>query len=712
MGATTPPRVGTVAAAIALVALALLLPGLGTHGLWSDAELPVLDRALAALGEAKSGLVRSPALPDALRTRGVAAFGDELGVRLPHALATAGLVAAAAALARLRGATVGWSALAGLVTLAMPAIGLAGRTALGNPIGELAGVLVVLAAAAAGLEPRRGRAIAIGLTGAAAWIAAIASHGLVLGGCVPLVGALLVVDGRERGRLVRAGLLAALVIAAALAFVLVLRQTDGYIPLLGAAKDLELVDKPELRRFTAALADLGHQSFPWLPIAIVGAALGRDRGVASWLVGGLLFATAWSIVYGRVDLPLRVPVALCAVQAIATIADPERPLSLRRGAAFIAVLGVLVLGKDIDLAPADIAAPLHIFGVNDYPAEELLTVKRWSAIAKLVVLAILLGSFAAPMPDASRRERLIGLVPGPLRIAAMPAFVGVVALWAAWMQTRVLVPATSEKLSPKAVLVHHAALVSAGELGPALAVHRIRDEGVALYGPTELESLASRRDISSYLTAEEPRAVLLRSLDLAAVHQAHRQSGTPMYVLDAVHDHLRLVTNVLPPNEVDVNPIPGVLFDEAPQLEHETLLRFEEYVEVIGWQVDGPIVRGRHHTLQVALRVLRPLPGGSKIYTRFVGGRLSRINGDPTPIADDVYPCNLWRAGDYILHTLEFDAPTLEILPGTYDFMVGLRRSEQKNYTISVPAGEAGEYGVTVDDPKRSFAKLGTVEVW
>lgn len=709
MGATTPPRVGTVAAAIALVALALVLPGLGTHGLWSDAELPVLDRALAALGEAKSGLVRSPVLPDLLRMRGVAMFGDELGLRLPHALATAGLVAAAAALARLRGATVGLSALVGLVTLAMPAIGLGGRTALGNPVGELCGVLVVLAIAAADLEARRGRAIALALAGAVAWIAAVASSGLVLGGCVPIAGALLVQQGRPR---VRAALSAALVVAAAVAIALVLRQTDGYIPLLGAAKDLELVDKPELRRFTAALADLGHQSFPWLPIAIVGAALGRDRGVAAWLVGGLVLATAWSLVYGRVDLPLRVPVALCAVQAIATIADPERSVSLRRGATFIAVLGVLVLGKDVELSPAEIAAPLHVFGVNDYPAEELLTVKRWSAIVKLVVLALLLGAFAAPLPDETKRERLIGLVPRRLRVAAMPAFVGVVALWAAWMQTRVLVPATSEKLSPKAVLAHHAALVSAGELGPALAVHRIRDEGVALYGPTELESLASRRDISAYLEADEPRAVLIRSLDLAAVHQAHRQSGAPVFVLDTVHDHLRLVTNVLPPGEVDENPIPGVLFDAPPQLEHETLLRFEEYVEIIGWQVDGPIVRGRRHTLQVALRVLRPLPGGSKIYTRFVGGRLSRINGEATPIVDDVYPCNLWRAGDYILHTLEFDAPTLEILPGTYDFMVGMRRSEQKNYTISIPEGEEGEYGVEVNDPKRSFAKLGTVEVW
>ena len=110
MSVTTPSRVGTVAAAIAVVALALVLPGLGAHGLWSDAELPVLDRSLAALGEAKSGLVRSTVLPDLLRTWGVDSFGNELGLRLPHALATAALVAASAALMRLRGRSVGLAA--------------------------------------------------------------------------------------------------------------------------------------------------------------------------------------------------------------------------------------------------------------------------------------------------------------------------------------------------------------------------------------------------------------------------------------------------------------------------------------------------------------------------------------------------------------------------------------------------------------------------
>ena len=64
-----------LAALAALAAAAMLLPGLGDHGLWTDAELPVLDRVQAALGEARSGLVRSPWLPDLLRTRAYALVG-------------------------------------------------------------------------------------------------------------------------------------------------------------------------------------------------------------------------------------------------------------------------------------------------------------------------------------------------------------------------------------------------------------------------------------------------------------------------------------------------------------------------------------------------------------------------------------------------------------------------------------------------------------
>lgn len=694
-----------------VVAVLWLVPGIGSAGLWSDAELPVLDRALAALGEARTGMVRSPAIPDALRTLGVRLFGNEIGLRLPHALASASIVAAAAWLALARGLGRQGAILTAAIVLSMPVFATGGRVAVGNPFGECFGVwAVVLATVAVQSETMRARAIAavaaLGSVGLA-----IASTGIVLGGVLPGIAIFAMLPAQQRTT--RAALLVAIAVAAGLAVMLVLKQTDGYIPLLGAAKDLELVDKPELRRFTAALADLGHQSFPWLPLGLVGLALGRDRWLAVWLLGGLVVASAWSLHYGRLDVPLRVPLAIGAAAAVLAIADPKQPRAARRAAVLLAALGIMVMAKDLELVPEEVAVPMQFFAVNDYPATELRTAERLGSFAKLLALGLFAGLVLARHEDAPGRiERLFARIRPDLRDLAAPVLVALAALVGAWQQSRTLLSETSAKLSPRHVLDVFAGLAEQGAVAPTLASHRVRDPGLAHYGPTDLLALGNRRDIFEHLGADEPRAVLLRSIDLPAVFQQHRAAARDFFVLDDSHAKLRLVANVLPDGWTDRNRIPEVLSHEPFALENETYVRFEEFVEVVGWQVDGPIVRGRKHTLQLELRVIRPLPGGAKIFARFLGGRLSRINPDPQPLAEDLYPCNLWRNGDYILHRYEFTAPALEILPGEYDFVVGLRRSETKNFEISQPEGTEGEYGVRVEDPKRAFAKLGRVQVY
>jgi hypothetical protein len=100
------------------------------------------------------------------------------------------------------------------------------------------------------------------------------------------------------------------------------------------------------------------------------------------------------------------------------------------------------------------------------------------------------------------------------------------------------------------------------------------------------------------------------------------------------------------------------------------------------------------------------------VYTRFLKGKTSRLNGDPQALTLDVYPPNLWREGDYILHEQTFEAPWLEIQPGPHEFFVGLRKSEHENFEISLPEGQTGEHGVRVRGKTRNFATLGEVEVW
>ena len=142
------------------------------------------------------------------------------------------------------------------------------------------------------------------------------------------------------------------------------------------------------------------------------------------------------------------------------------------------------------------------------------------------------------------------------------------------------------------------------------------------------------------------------------------------------------------------------------------MLRFENYIEIIGWQVTEPIVRGRRATIEVAIRSCARSPEAASCTRDCSRTAGSRMAIEPQPLAMDVYPPNLWREGDYILHRYEFDAPPLEIQWGPHEFIIGLRRSERENLEITVPEGKKGEFGVRLRGSKRNFATVGTVDVW
>lgn len=732
---SSAPWLATLAA---LVAAAVLLPGLGEHGLWTDAELPVLDRVQAALGEARSGLVRSPWLPDLLRTRAYALVGGATGLRLPHALSAVALVAMTVGLCRMRGAAVGTSLLAGAFALAFPMLAVVGRTAIGNPVGEVLGVAAVLTGLVALKARRPARALLFAGATAGLWVLAVASAGLALGGAVPL-GALAVAASLERpasgreprapgpsetdavaggGRtrtLVAVALWVGLLAAVAVTVVLSLRQSDGYIPLLGASKDLLLVDKPETRRFAAGLEDLGYGLFPWAPLVLAGALLGRhDRLPALWLGLGVVIAGGHGLVYGSVPLPVTVPAALCAAAAVEWMLDARTDRTGRRLALAVVVLGMLVVRKDAERTPGRVTVPVVAFeGEHTFPQERLHAPERLGRLGSIALLALLgAGLLAPPGGRPHRVDRLLERLPARPRAVAPLVLLGAAALVGAYGYARGLVPETCDLLSPKRLLEHHRALVDAGELPEQLGNHHVRDEGLALYGPGDVVALAGRHDLARYLAAEEPRAAVVLARDLPGLHQDHRANGWPLYVLDDDHAHLRLVANRLPPGEHDRNPIPAVLLDEPVELSHPTLVRFENYIEIIGWEVTEPVIRGRPATLMLSIRVIRPLPGGTQVYARLLKDRSSRINGDPTDLTGGVYPPNLWREGDYILHRFDFEAPLLEIQPGAHELLVGLRKTEKENIEISVPEGKTGEHGVEIRGKSRHFAALGTVEVW
>lgn len=687
--------------------------GLGEAGLWSDAELPVFDRARAAMGDALSGLERSPALPDLLRARGVAAFGGALGLRLPHAVTAAALVGIAVGWIRSLGRPVGLSLLGGAVALSLPMLSLSGRTALGNPVAELMSVIAVLSLWSATRQSSsfRTRSVAIVLA-IAALGSGVASCGLLLGAGLPLAVAALSPGVTPR---VRAALGLASGISVLVTVRLVLDQGDGFIPLLGAAKDLELLDKPEARRFADGLEDFGYQIFPWAGLAMVGAATGRAevRGPAIWLVVALAFGAGWSMLYGPTPASLGVPAAACVVAAVARILDPDAAGWERRVALFVAGAAALVVSKDAGLLPSRLVAPTELReNEHTFPDEALDAEDALGGMGKSVFYALVIAGLLGRRREPGGLERIVSRVPEPARDALVIGAFAVAACSNAWTHAHVLLPRTGALMSPKQPLQRLAAWVEAESLPATLGVHRVRDRGLTMYGPDAAHALAGRRDLQQWFETDEPAAAMVRVGDYPALYQASRQKGLPLYVLDDSHARLRLVANRLPDGVENQDPLAGIVLDEPPALAHETLLNFDDYIEVIGWELDGPLRRGKEHTLQLGIRVLRALPAGSKLYARMLKGRLSRIGGEPHEFTGGLYPCNLWRKGDIIWHSWTFQTPPLEVMPGEYDILLGLRRSEKVNYSIRIPEGKKGEFGVEVRGRKREFAKIGTVTVW
>ncbi|KIG15134.1 hypothetical protein DB30_05834 [Enhygromyxa salina] len=742
------------------IAALVLLSQLGATGLWTLGELPVLDRTLAALGEPRSELTRSPWLPDQLRTFVYAASGRvDAGLRLPGALAGLGLVALALVSARRLGWSSAWVALAGCFALAMPGLLASSRTVLGNPTGELwlsAASLCLIAScdrARRGAERGSGLGwrIAFGLLGLSCLVAAVASLGVVLGGCLPLVLVALADVARdpEHGgiELPRWAVISAWTGAAVAGFFglwLAWNQGEGYIPLLGAAKDLSLIENPSKAGFTDALESFGYQAFPFTGLVVLGLlGPGRARWPALWLGVALVVVSVWTLTYGPTPTPVTIPAALLATAACKRMFDSDEPIAARRLLVFGAILGALVLGKDAGRTPARIASPLLQLTEIEFPQPGVVpgfdlvaSLPRMSKqFAGLLLLAHLLAPRStdqrewawAPVWVASKlstlmtiadrlvtRARVGGSGLHRLRTAAPLVLLFAALTHQIWAFGVVTLTQVNQQMSIAAPLRGFIAGVEAGQIpDPMLGLHRIRDPGLDYYGPgTEHEVfLSNRSDLDKWLGVEAPRTALIRRTDLPPIFSAARSGDRPLFVLDNSHHAYVLVANFLPPGHEDQNPLLGIAFSEPLTLANETLVGWQPYVDLIAWEIEGELHRGSKATLHAVFRVQRPMPAGTQMYARLQKGKVSRVAAEPHELTGGALPPNYWRAGDYIHHRFEFKVPWLEVLPGEHELIVGLRRSEKSNLKISVPEGKRGEHGVEVRGKSHEFAKIGVVEL-
>ncbi|MFV8752969.1 hypothetical protein ACNOYE_20680 [Nannocystaceae bacterium ST9] len=745
-----------------LVAALLLLPGLGEFGLATRGEVPVLDRTLAALGVPRAELERNPWLPDALRTWCFAAFGEhDWSLRIPGALAVIGLVGLTGAWARRLGWTgdlrragsITHALLPPLFALALPLLLASGRTVLGEPIGELwvsAAPLALLEA----FDRRRERSpigrAGFALLGLALLLAGVASLGIVLGACLPLAIVALADSGsgeRERSdaafvlpRPIVAGVWAAAIASGMLGLWLGWKQGEGYIPLLGAAKDLARLDDPSSADFTASLQAFGYQTFPLIGLVLAGLlAPGRTRLAAMWLAAALALISVWSLVYGPTPAPVCVPVALLASAAVERMLDPREPIAARRLILLLGLLGALVLGKDAGRTPELIASPLIHVPAIEFPAKRLAAAARLDALADWLCLALVFAHvIALPSRDqlevrALRGERAWLRIWSPIEATldrlltgrreasglgrlrrALPAqLVLLVLLVQAWVYGHSLLADVGEQLSIAGPLRRWSAAVDRGDIRDTrIGLHRIRDPGLEFYGPGETREvyLSNRAELDKWLFADRPRAALIRRADLAAAFSSARGHDEPFHVIDDRHWDYVVVGNFIPENGEDQNPLLDIVVAEPPTLANQTLVGWD-YMTLVAWEIEGELHRGAEATMHMVFEVKRAPPAGIKMYARLQQGKLSRVAAEPHELTGGDYPPNYWRAGDIIHHRFEFKIPTVEVMWGEHELIVGMRRSEKTNLAITVPEGSEGEYGVRITGSKHEFAVIGTVDI-
>lgn len=341
------------------VACAILLFGLGRHGIWDPAEL-----SLAEAVRAHDAFAGRPPLYGRLVGAGIRWFGaNEWSGRALIALAGVAATALTMALARLSG-DARTAAYAGILAVASPLAVLNARWMIGDAPAFLAQAAIGLGAFALSFAPggatrtRAGSMVAIGIL-ASGIALGIATRGALLTVAPPLLGILVValVEPRLDTSVARARAVVASV-ALVLGLVLAYRvraDSGSYELLLGGVAGG--TQPPSFERFVQTAF---HALAPISPIFVIACARvvrGREdqeRGrlelaLAAWALASFGAATLFGSRYGLAVMTGVVPVAILAAQLLRDVERGDTP-DVTSAVVVTMLFGLLI--RDFALYPA------------------------------------------------------------------------------------------------------------------------------------------------------------------------------------------------------------------------------------------------------------------------------------------------------------------------------------------------------------------------
>lgn len=732
-----------------VVALAVLVPGVGTPGLTEPHERNVADRAAPPV--APQPAKRAPApVPEAdclraapedaaarsLTPRAVAWGRDTIddsdaGRRLPLVVLGLITVLAAAGIAmRLGGARAG--VIAAVVLVSMPLLTLQARM-LTSEIGTACGATLLVYGLVALSRLGAGAGLALAALDAAISIAALVIGGYVgfygggaLLGLVVPIGAFAAAGGlgvpvvtaalrRERALPHLPALLATLA-AAGLVGVLahqLYQLTDPTPGMLPAARELFgraiVADgcwspalgglwRPDddLRMiFDSTFEQIAYGTFPWgilAPIAMVALLRSDDAGARAggaitlaWGAGAWIAAEAFARKVG-----FNVYAGFPAL-AIAIGIWLDRVLARRaRGGRDELPGGMMLVGLVFVLAAINFGKDMHAFPDR--------------------VTSLLIGSEQLKYPTASRL-----LLPTKTWILALGAIVaaGFGAATLGW-RAAPEAPPRQHRLIAWGVAIALAASVAMGAFWafvwqPQLALHlsskamfetyrALRAPGDQLvvmgdvghaaraYAPgAEPEQVASREQVVKALSREGRVFAIAPQTELCTLHR--EIGGHPYYVVDDRNVRNLLLSNKLD-GATDKNPLAVAIVHGEPaniSQRPKTPVIWDRRLQLLGWSVPARMTRGAHYEITLYYKVLQPVGGAWKALMHFDGPL--RFNGDHDPIRGRC-PTSTWQPGDYIIDRHTVRAGGGAFPRGRYDVWVGFFTGSAPNWK-NMPVSEA-----------------------
>ena len=677
----TRPALARVPAVVwvALVTAALLLPGLGSFGLWDPWELRLVEPAAGAGGAAVGA---SPAA-QALQAAGLRLFGGgEAGARVMFALAA--LAAALAVFWAGRGLFTRRAALlATAALLSIPLFTLQARQAISDMPLVLALALALggLGRFAWGRERRAAPVdLALGVAGLALGLFAGGALVGVLLPCLALLATRLVAPppapapGAARVFFAVVAALAALVLG-----VLVLRpHTAGvYSWLLGG---VPRTGAPT-QTFEALVRQTGFGLFPWTAVAFFAlghplvrdpAPGGEDRAAPGlfllFFAGfGLALCTVRLYLVGDIRFPVLAPIALAVGLFLDDALAAEKPQPV---AGFLVALGTMVIARDLYQAPEELPS-LHTLEKLKWPPQ-----MSGAGMFLGAGVAISLALMAALGLRAPSRRRVAGWA---------AAAVGLVS---AGFVAQVLVPGLSRHLSLKQVLATHRQVARPGE---PLAHYRVESRDPQLAG---LQRLGSADNLASFLRGQPSRGfALIAATELAAVDATLKHAQVPYLLLDASSSRVYLLASHPRPGEEDRSPLranvwmapqppalpggptaPAVWPPErppwpAPRVKVSAV--FGNAIELIGADFPTEIRRSRALPLALHFRVHNRPPAGFNIFVHMELPGQPIHNGDHEPVGG-IFPTAHWLPGEYIVDRYKIELPRALISAGTYRISMGM----------------------------------------